>query len=152
MPEALKSQAGMQCLPEHQLSVLCFPQLSLVRPVRDLQHRVPDVEVAVDLPSMKATLSDREYQLITSVAGANLSEATRVPEAARWLQKQHLPGTLPDDAEGDDSDGDLGAAKGSSPRVRPSPSQWFQLYAWVLSCRDSGFDATTSPDSTCRHE
>ncbi len=103
---------------------MCFLQLSLVRPVRDLQHRVPDVEVAVDLPSMKATLSDREYQLITSVAGANLSEATRVPEAARWLQKQHLPGTLPGDAEEDDSDGDIAAAKGSSPRVRPSPSCW----------------------------
>ena len=93
-------------------------QLTLVRPVRDLKKRVPDVEVAVDLPSMKATLSDREYQLITSVAGANLSEATRIPEAAQWLQRQHLPGSLPEGAEEDGFVGDRVAAEGSSPRVR----------------------------------
>ena len=89
-----------------------------MRPVRDLQKRVPDVEVAIDLPSMKASLSDREYQLITSVAGANLSEATRVPEAARWLQCRHLPGTLPRDADEDEADADRAAAGGSSPRVQ----------------------------------
>ena len=90
-------------------------QVTLVRPVRDLRKRVPDVEVAIDLPSMKASLLDREYQLITSVAGANLSEATRVPEASRWLQRQHLPGTLPPDADEDGAD--TADVEGPSPRV-----------------------------------
>ncbi len=93
-----------------------------MRPVRDLQNRVPDVEVAIDLPSMKATLSDREYQLITSVAGANLSEASRVPEAARWLQRKHLPGTLPRDADDEEADVNRATIEGSSPRVQPKTS------------------------------
>ena len=89
--------------------------------MRDIQHRVPDVEVAIELPSMKATLSDREYQLITAVAGANLSEVTRVPEAASWLQKQHLPETLPQEPEEDDSDGAPAAAISSASRVWAAP-------------------------------
>ena len=81
-------------------------QVTLIRPVRDLRNQVPLYEVALALPSIKATLSDREYQLITSVAGANLAEARREPEAALWLQRRHLPGpTAQDYGTGSDDEG-----------------------------------------------
>ena len=40
----------------------------------------------MDLPSIKATLSDREYALIVSMAGDNLGEEQRVPSGAVWLE------------------------------------------------------------------
>ena len=39
------------------------------------------------MPSIKAALSDREFALITSVAGANVSEALRIPASALWLEE-----------------------------------------------------------------
>ena len=46
-------------------------------------------QVGLAVPSIKAALSDREFALITSVAGANVSEALRIPAPALWLE-QHV--------------------------------------------------------------
>ena len=80
--------------------------MTLIRPVRDLRKQVALYEVAISLPSIKATLSDLEYQLITSVAGENLAEARREPEVALWLQARHLPGPAPLQPPESDSDED----------------------------------------------
>lgn len=45
------------------------------------------MQVAMDLPSIKATLSDREYTLIVSMAGDNFGEEQRVPSGAVWLEE-----------------------------------------------------------------
>lgn len=55
----------------------------LKRPLRDVQHLLPASEVAIGLPSIKASLSDTEYALITSVAGANFSEPLHISDEAR---------------------------------------------------------------------
>ena len=44
------------------------------------------VQVGIDIPSIKATLSDSEYRFITSVAGSNFGEPLRLPAAAQWLE------------------------------------------------------------------
>ena len=49
------------------------------------------------IPSIKATLSDREYALITSVAGANVSEPLRIPPHALWLEERVLQHSAPGD-------------------------------------------------------
>ena len=53
----------------------------------DPQHNIPAVDVGIDVPSVKTSLSEEEYSLITSMAGENFSEAQRMPQAARWLQR-----------------------------------------------------------------
>lgn len=58
-------------------------QVVLKRPLRDVQQQLPVSEVAISLPSIKASLSDTEYALITSVAGANFSEALHISDQAR---------------------------------------------------------------------
>ncbi len=52
----------------------CLAQVVLKRALQDVMGQLPAVEVAIALPAIKASLSDYEYQLITSVAGANLGE------------------------------------------------------------------------------
>lgn len=47
------------------------------------------LQVAVEVPSIKATLSDREYQLITSIAGDNFSEDQLLPASSQWLAQQY---------------------------------------------------------------
>lgn len=44
------------------------------------------MQVGIDIPSIKATLSDSEYRFITSVAGSNFGEPLRLPAAAQWLE------------------------------------------------------------------
>jgi hypothetical protein len=58
-------------------------QVVLKRPLRDVQQQLPITEVAISLPSIKTSLSDTEYMLITSVAGANFSEPLRMSDEAR---------------------------------------------------------------------
>ena len=58
------------------------------------------MQVALDLPSIKATLSDREYQLIQSMAGDNFGEAQRLPEGAEWLEEQYAEQQEPDQDAG----------------------------------------------------
>lgn len=41
------------------------------------------------MPSIKATLSDREFDLITSIAGDNFKEEQQVPQGALWLEQHH---------------------------------------------------------------
>ena len=42
------------------------------------------------MPSIKATLSDTEYELLTSIAGDNFNEDQSIPASALWLEQQHL--------------------------------------------------------------
>lgn len=96
--------------------------MTLIRPVRDLLKQVPLYEVALALPSIKATLSDREYQLITSVAGENLAEGRREPVAALWLQARHLPGLAPLHPAGTESDEEDAPEPLQVIAIRPKPS------------------------------
>ena len=57
------------------------------------------VQVAIEVPSIKATLSDREYQLITSIAGDNFNEQQLVPASSQWLVQHLMP---EDEAEDED--------------------------------------------------
>ena len=64
-------------------------------------------QVAIGIPSIKATLSDREYALITSVAGANFGEPLRLPPAALWLEERYAAAQgearAPDQADNEQS-------------------------------------------------
>lgn len=42
--------------------------------------------MGIDIPSLKATLSDSEYRFVTAVAGANFGEPLRLPPAAESLE------------------------------------------------------------------
>jgi hypothetical protein len=53
------------------------------------------MQVAIEVPSIKATLSDREFQLITSIAGDNFNEPQLLPPSALWLEHFYL---RPDDS------------------------------------------------------
>ncbi|KAK9815130.1 hypothetical protein WJX73_008307 [Symbiochloris irregularis] len=61
-------------------------RLHLHRPLLDRAERLPAMSVAMDLPSIKASLSDKEYSLMVAIAGANLGEEQRVPSGAAWLE------------------------------------------------------------------
>lgn len=56
-------------------------------------------QVSIEVPSIKATLSDREYDLITSIAGDNFKEEQQVPKAALWLEHHLLNGDESEDEE-----------------------------------------------------
>jgi len=72
------------------------------------------VQVGITIPSIKATLSDQEYRLITSVAGQNFGEELRLPEAALWLQEAYTPETF-EDAEAERTEsGQVRARQGQS--------------------------------------
>ncbi|KAL3817950.1 hypothetical protein ACJIZ3_003855 [Penstemon smallii] len=45
------------------------------RALRDLWHQIPSTEVAITIEELKAALSNREYEIITECAQANISEA-----------------------------------------------------------------------------
>ncbi|KAK4786568.1 hypothetical protein SAY86_010401 [Trapa natans] len=44
------------------------------RALRDLLHKIPDIEVGIKIEELKATLSSTEYQIITECAQSNISE------------------------------------------------------------------------------
>ncbi|XP_031385571.1 uncharacterized protein LOC116199374 isoform X2 [Punica granatum] len=48
--------------------------ITIQRSLRDLLHQIPNIEVAVKIEELKATLSSREYQIITECAESNISE------------------------------------------------------------------------------
>lgn len=64
------------------------------RPIYNPHLLVPNLDVAVNIPSIKMVLSDKEYQLISSMAGDNFAEPLKVPQAAQWLQQYYT--TAPD--------------------------------------------------------
>lgn len=71
------------------------------RPIYNPHLLVPNLDVAVNIPSIKTVLSDKEYQLISSMAGDNFAEPLKVPQAAQWLQQYYTTvpeATLPTDA------------------------------------------------------
>ena len=57
------------------------------------------------MPSIKATLSDTEYDLITSIAGDNFKEEQQLPPAALWLEKHLLKQEDSDDEDGKENNG-----------------------------------------------
>ena len=52
--------------------------------------------MGITIPSIKATISDQEYRLITSVAGQNFGEDLRLPGAALWLEEAYKPESFED--------------------------------------------------------
>ncbi|KAG8382461.1 hypothetical protein BUALT_Bualt05G0079700 [Buddleja alternifolia] len=48
------------------------------RTLRDLFHQVPSVEVAIKIEELKAALSNKEYEIITECAQANISETPNI--------------------------------------------------------------------------
>ena len=67
-------------------------QLDLRRPVHDPGQTLPGIELSISMPSIKASLTDREYQLATSMASSNMSEELRTPDSALWME-QYLQST-----------------------------------------------------------
>ena len=63
--------------------------ISMRRPIYNPHLLVPSLDVAVNIPSIKTVLSDKEYQLISSMAGDNFAEPLKVPQAAQWLQQYY---------------------------------------------------------------
>ncbi|XP_052211647.1 uncharacterized protein LOC127814276 isoform X2 [Diospyros lotus] len=51
------------------------------RPLRDLLHQLPSIEIAIKVEKLKAALSNTEYQIITECALSNISETPHtIPE------------------------------------------------------------------------
>ena len=48
------------------------------------------LQVAISVPGIKATLSDTEYDLLSSIASDNFKEEQSIPTSAQWLEEQHL--------------------------------------------------------------
>ena len=84
------------------------------RPIYNPSLLVPGMDVAINIPSIKAVLAEREYQFITSMAGDNFSEALKVPRAAQWLQQYYTaPAETPVHAISDKQEEDAAASKQS---------------------------------------
>ena len=64
-------------------------KITMRRPIYNPHLLVPNLDVAVNIPSIKMVLSDKEYQLISSMAGDNFAEPLKVPKAAQWLQQYY---------------------------------------------------------------
>jgi hypothetical protein len=69
----------------HTCLAACWVQIELRRALQDAAQKLPALEVAVTLPAIKASLSDYEFQLITSVAGANIGEVSIATVKTRGL-------------------------------------------------------------------
>ena len=54
-----------------------------------LDRLPPQFDLSLSVPSLKATLSDREYQLMTSVAADNFAEVPVLPAGARCGRRLH---------------------------------------------------------------
>ncbi|XP_050223282.1 uncharacterized protein LOC126673249 [Mercurialis annua] len=52
--------------------------IGIRRSLRDLLHQIPSVEASVKIEELKASLSNREYQIITDCSQSNISETPRV--------------------------------------------------------------------------
>ncbi|KAL4443584.1 hypothetical protein ABPG75_011321 [Micractinium tetrahymenae] len=60
------------------------------RPLQpELRGEQPMFDLSLDLPFLKARLTDHEYQLITSVAADNFAELPELPCGARWLNDHY---------------------------------------------------------------
>eukprot|EP00850_Spirogloea_muscicola_P018627 SM000173S02996 [mRNA] locus=s173:28246:52241:- [translate_table: standard] len=53
------------------------------RPLRDLFKRVPSLDVDIQVKRLGLVMSEREYGIVTSCAGANMSEAPNLPDDFR---------------------------------------------------------------------
>lgn len=65
--------------------------------------------MSIEVPSIKATLSDREYELMTSIAGDNFSEEQQLPAGALWLERNLLKDSESDELDDDSDDKQDGA-------------------------------------------
>ena len=50
---------------------------------------LPAFDLWLEVPLLRATLSDEEYQQLTSIAAANAAEPIRLPPGAAWLNDHH---------------------------------------------------------------
>ena len=79
--------------------IICGHDTGMLKSSAHLTLRAAS-QVGLAIPSIKAALSDREFALITSVAGANVAEALRIPASALWLEEHVMQGA----SERDDAD------------------------------------------------
>lgn len=86
--------------------------LSLVirRSLRDLWHQIPNIEAAIKIEELKATMSDKEYEIITECAMTNMSETPNNPplldnvvETSPGHEIEHENSELPHMASGESS-------------------------------------------------
>ncbi|XP_021768084.1 uncharacterized protein LOC110732449 isoform X1 [Chenopodium quinoa] len=63
--------------------------LSIVlrRSLRDLLHQIPSTEATIEMDVLKASLSNKEYQIITECAQSNLSEPPNIVPPLQWKKK-----------------------------------------------------------------
>ena len=47
------------------------------------------MDVSLQVPFIKASLSDVEYRLLTSAVGSNFNEEPNLPLGVRWIESQH---------------------------------------------------------------
>ncbi|KNA21084.1 hypothetical protein SOVF_046540 [Spinacia oleracea] len=63
--------------------------LSIVlrRSLRDLLHQIPSTEATIEMNVLKASLSNKEYQIITECAQSNISETPNIVPPLLWQKK-----------------------------------------------------------------
>lgn len=64
-------------------------QLHWHRPLRQT-NALPSFDLKVKIPVIAASITDKEYMLVTSVAAANIAEPLRVPKSAEWIAEHAL--------------------------------------------------------------
>ncbi|XP_024403056.1 uncharacterized protein [Physcomitrium patens] len=98
------------------------------RPLRDLWHEVPSIEGTVKIEELRASLSDKEYQVITECVTQNMAEVPDLPPTL--YENESLEGGAPElageDANGADvvtedleSEDNEGHGRRSSPIEKP---------------------------------
>jgi hypothetical protein len=77
-------------------------------------------DLAIDVPYIKAALSDAEYALVTSVAAENVGEAPELPEGAQWLA-QHYQAAADAAAQAEaDAEAEAGAGGAAPEEIEPA--------------------------------
>lgn len=82
-----------KCTCKQPTVLLQGMNITIRRPIYNPNLLVPGMDVAINIPSIKTVLAEKEYQFITSMAGDNFSEPLKVPSAAQWLQQYYTAPT-----------------------------------------------------------
>jgi hypothetical protein len=95
---------------------------------------VPQFDLSISMPFIKATMSDTAYQLMTSVAAENVAELPELPAGAQWLTGHYqslLP--LPQEAAevGEERQASWPAVQAGAPAVAPRDNSPTQVRVFV---------------------
>lgn len=92
--------------------------------------RLPSFDFSLDVPLLRASLSDEEYQQLTSIAAANTAEPIRLPAGAGWLNDHYqrllleqLQAQQAAAAAADAADAAATANAGEQPAAEPAPPE-----------------------------